>query len=287
MPVKLIDGLSAKAVLKQENPSLVIESFCQNTRPLELAIVNLMPLKEVTELQLLRLLGNSPLQINVTFVHMASHISKNASADYLSAFYCVFSEISHRNFDGMIITGAPIETLPFEKVTYWNELTQIMDWSLTNVRSVLHICWGAQAALYYHYGIPKYPLEDKIFGVFPHTTSTSSPILHGFDDVFYVPQSRHTEIRREDIEKISPLRILAESAECGIHMLEDDRRHVFVTGHSEYDPLTLQTEYERDLAKGSAINPPKYYSPLEVNWRAHANLFFGNWIRYYVADMRG
>ena len=283
MPVKLVDGLSAKAVLKQESPYLISESFSKD-RPLEIAIVNLMPLKQETELQLLRLLGNSFLQVNVTFVHMASHISKNVSADYLSAFYCVFSQICHRHFDGLIITGAPVESFPFEEVTYWKELTQIMDWSLTNVRSVLHICWGAQAALYHHYGIPKYPLASKIFGVFPHTKSALSPILHGFDDVFLLPQSRHTEIRCKDIEKVKALRILAQAEESGIHMLEDDRRHIFVTGHSEYDPLTLKTEYERDLAKGLDIEPPKYYSHLEVNWRAHANLFFGNWLRYYVGD---
>jgi len=286
MPVKIIDGLLAKNILKQENPSSIVDSFHQNTRPLEIAIVNLMPLKEVTELQLLRLLGNSPLQINITFVYMASHISKNVSADYLSAFYCTFPKISHQLFDGLIITGAPIENLPFEEVTYWEELIQLMDWSLTNVRSVMHICWGAQAALYHHYGIPKYPLVNKIFGVYPHTKSAASPILHGFDDVFSVPQSRHTEVRRGDIERVKTLRILAESTESGIHMLEDDRKHVFVTGHSEYDPLTLMNEYERDLAKGSNIEPPKYYLPLDVNWRAHAHLFFGNWIRYYVADMQ-
>ena len=285
MPVKVIDGLPAKSILKLENPSLISES--QNTNLLNIAIVNLMPIKQETELQLLRLLGNSPLQINITFVHMASHISKNTSADYLSAFYCIFSEIKHLYFDGMIITGAPVETFPFEEVTYWEELTQIMDWSLTNVRSVLHICWGAQAALYHHYSIPKYTLASKIFGVFPHIKGETSLILHGFDDVFAVPQSRHTEIRRADIEKISSLKILAESKESGIHMLEDNRRHVFVTGHSEYNPLTLQAEYERDLAKRNDIAAPKYYSPVEVNWRAHAHLFFINWIRYYVADMRG
>jgi len=285
MPVKLIDGLSAKAILKQENPFLVIESPQQNTRLLEVAIVNLMPLKKETELQLLRLLGSSPLQINVTFIYMASHTSKNVSADYLSAFYCVFSEICSRYFDGLIITGAPVETFPFEEVTYWKELTQIMDWSLTNVRSALHICWGAQAALYHHYGIPKYNLASKAFGVFPHTKSAESQILHGFDDVFNVPQSRHTEVRHSDIEKISSLKVLAESAESGIHMLEDNRRGIYVTGHSEYDPITLKTEYERDLAKGHDIAAPKYYSHTEVNWRAHANLFFGNWIRYYVAEV--
>jgi len=284
MPVKLIDGLPSKNILKHENASLVVDSFYQNTRPLEIAIVNLMPLKDVTELQLLRLLGSSPLQINVTFVYMASHISKNVSADYLSAFYCTFSKIHHQLFDGLIITGAPIENFPFEEVTYWRELTQLMDWSLSNVRSVLHICWGAQAALYHHYGIPKYPLAEKVFGVYPHTKSAASPILRGFDDIFHVPQSRHTEIRRSDIEKVKTLRILAESDESGIHMLEDGRQHLFVTGHSEYDPMTLQIEYERDLAKGHDIEPPKYYSPQKVNWRAHASLFFNNWIRYYVVD---
>ena len=294
MPIKVPDKLPAKEILIGENIFVMGETraFHQDIRPLEIIIVNLMPLKQETEVQLLRLLGNTPLQLNVTFLHMASHTSKNTKADHLSAFYHVFPDICHRRFDGMIITGAPVETIPFEEVNYWQELAAIMDWSLGHVTSVLHICWGAQAGLYYHYGIPKYSLPKKMFGVFLHTkTRCDYEILRGYDDLFYVPQSRHTEIRKEDIEKIDNLIVLSESKEAGVYMIAstDGRRHIFVTGHSEYDPLTLKSEYDRDLARGSAIELPVNYFPDNdktkqpmVTWRAHANLLFSNWLNYCV-----
>jgi len=294
MPIKIPDKLPAKEILKSENIFIMDDSraFRQDIRPLEIAIVNLMPLKQETEVQLLRLLGNTPLQVNITFLHMASHISKNTGADHLSAFYHVFPDVCHRRFDGMIITGAPVEIIPFEQVNYWQELEKIMAWSLDHVTSVLHICWGAQAGLYYHYGIPKYSLSKKMFGIFPHSKVRGDyEILRGYDDVFYVPQSRHTEIRREDILKKEKLVILSESAESGIYMVAsiDGRRHIFVTGHSEYDPHTLKKEYERDLARGDTILPPVNYflnddkskAPM-VTWRSHANLLFSNWLNYCV-----
>jgi len=294
MPIKIPDKLPAKEILNKENIFVMGESraFHQDIRPLEIAIVNLMPLKQETEVQLLRLLGNTPLQVNITFLHMASHISKNTGADHLSAFYHVFSDVSNRRFDGMIITGAPVETLAFEQVTYWQELVTIMDWSLNHVTSVLHICWGAQAGLYYHYGIPKYPLPEKMFGIFPHFKARGDyEILRGYDDVFYVPQSRHTEVRKEDIAQKEDLIILSESTESGIYMVAstDGRRHIFVTGHSEYDPLTLKHEYERDLARGDKILPPANYFPENdktkppmVTWRSHGSLLFSNWLNYCV-----
>ncbi|MCL2399328.1 MAG: homoserine O-succinyltransferase [Defluviitaleaceae bacterium] len=293
MPIKIPDLLPAREILRQENIFVMDETraFHQDIRPLEIAIVNLMPLKQVTEVQLLRLLGNTPLQVNITFLHMASHVSKNTSTDHLSAFYHVFDDIQNKRFDGMIITGAPIETMPFEEVVYWNELTEIMLWSLTNVTSTLHICWGAQAGLYYHYDISKYPLPKKMFGVFSHAKTNTKDILRGFDDVFYAPQSRHTEIRREDIKNHNDLIILSESDLAGIYMVSslDGRRHIFVMGHSEYDPLTLKAEYERDLARGDIIDIPYKYFPNDdvtkspvVNWRSHANLLFSNWLNYCV-----
>lgn len=297
MPIKIPDKLPAKEILRTENIFVMDDTraFTQDIRPLEIAIVNLMPLKEVTEVQLLRLLGNTPLQVNVTFLHMASHFSKNTGADHLSAFYHVFSDVRNQRFDGMIITGAPVETFEFEEVNYWQELVDIMSWSVDHVTSVLHICWGAQAGLYYHYGIPKYPLPQKMFGVFPHTkvkpTRSDMDILRGFDDIFYVPQSRHTEIRREDIEKHSGLVMLSESDESGVYMVAsaDGRRHIFLTGHSEYDPLTLKLEYQRDLDRGDIIDMPANYFPGNdiskdptVTWRSHANLLFSNWLNYCV-----
>ena len=296
MPIKVPDKLPAKKILQQENIFVMDESraFHQDIRALEIAIVNLMPLKEVTEVQLLRLLGNTPLQVNVTFLHMASHMSKNTASDHLSAFYHIFQDVASQRFDGMIITGAPVEKLPFEEVTYWEELSGIMAWSAVNVTSVLHICWGAQAGLYYHYGIPKYPLPKKMFGIFPHTkidTKKDIDILRGFDDTFYIPQSRHTEIRKEDIEKNPRLILLSESKEAGVYMAAsvDGRRHIFVTGHSEYDSLTLKTEYLRDLDRGDIIDMPVNYFPdgdtskkPVVTWRAHANLLFSNWLNYCV-----
>lgn len=295
MPIKIPDRLPAKDILKRENIFVMdnTRAISQDIRPIEIAIVNLMPLKEVTEVQLLRLLGNTPLQVNVTFLHMASHFSKNTGIDHLSDFYHTFEEIKHRRFDGMVITGAPIENFNFEDVTYWKEITDIMSWSLDNVTSVLHICWGAQAGMYYHYGIQKYPLSNKMFGVFPHyKTTDDADILRGFDDVFYVPQSRYTENRREDIlKKGDGLTILAESDSSGVYIVasKNSRKHVFVTGHSEYDPLTLKEEYERDLAKGCEIAIPFNYFPEDnvakpptVSWRSHSNLLFSNWLNYYV-----
>jgi len=297
MPIRIPDKLPAKEILQRENIFVMDETraYRQDIRALEIAIVNLMPLKQTAEVQLLRLLGNSPLQVNLTFLHMASHESKNTGANHLLDFYKTFPQVSGRRFDGMIITGAPVETLPFESVDYWYELTDIMAWSLENVTSALHICWGAQAGLYYHYGIPKYSLTKKMFGVFQHTKTADSRegygIMRGFDDVFYVPQSRHTEIHKEDILKKPGLVILSESQQSGVYLAAsiDGCRHIFVTGHPEYDPLTLKTEYERDLSRGDVIDMPVNYfpgnnidAPPHVLWRSHANLLFSNWLNYCV-----
>ncbi len=294
MPIKVPDKLPAKEILKRESIFLMDEShaYHQDIRPLEILILNLMPLKQITEIQLLRLLGNTSLQVNATLLHMESHTAKNTPPEYLAAFYRVFNEVKHRRFDGMIVTGAPIEHLKFEEVSYWPELTHILDWTLTNVTSTLHICWGAQAAMYRHYGVKKYPLESKMFGIFPHTKNRADvPILRGFDDLFYVPHSRHTEVRREDILAVEPqLEILSESEQSGVYMAASpDGRQIFVTGHSEYDPLTLKDEYERDLKQGKPIDVPVNYFPGDdpskpplVTWRSHAYLLFGNWLNYYV-----
>jgi homoserine O-succinyltransferase len=263
----------------------------QDIRPLRIVILNLMPIKITTETQLLRLLGNSPLQVEIDLIHPETHTSKNTSQEHLTKFYKTFNEIKHQKYDGMIITGAPIEHLEYEEVNYWEELQQIFDWKVKNVTSTLHICWGAQAALYHHYGIPKYSLEEKMFGVFPHTFSKkNTKLLRGFDDYFYAPHSRHTEIRREDIERIQELEILSESEEAGIYIVASkDGRQIFVTGHPEYDPLTLKEEYDRDIRKGLNIAIPKNYFPNNdptkmpiQTWRAHANLLFSNWLNYYV-----
>jgi homoserine O-succinyltransferase len=290
MPIKIPGHMPARAILAGENIFVMDNARAcrQDIRPLEIAIVNLMPLKEATEVQLLRLLGNTPLQVNITFLYMESHKPKNTSPLHLQAFYHVFSEVRHRRFDGMIITGAPIETLPFEEVSYWGELKDIMEWSLTSVTSVLHVCWGAQAGLYYHYGVPKYPLHQKMFGIFAHTVNRDgSELLRGFDDTFYAPHSRHTEVRSSDVASVPNLEILSESEEAGLYIAAtmDGKRHIFVTGHSEYDPHTLKTEYERDIKLGKDIQAPKNYFPLEqplVTWRAHANLLFSNWLNYCV-----
>lgn len=293
MPIKIPDHLPAMEILNNENIFVMSESraYHQDIRPLKIVILNLMPTKETTETQILRLLGNSPLQVEIDFIHPKTHTSKNTSALHLETFYKTFDDIKDQAYDGMIITGAPIELLDFEEVTYWEELTQIMDWKLENVTSTLHICWGAQAGLYYHYGVPKYPLPEKMFGVFPHTIAKRNvKLLRGFDDVFNVPQSRHTEVRREDIEKVSDLEILSESEESGIYIVASkDGRQIFVTGHSEYDPLTLKAEYDRDISQGLTIDVPKYYFPEDDptkhpvhNWRSHANLLFSNWLNYYV-----
>lgn len=293
MPVKIPDNLPAVEILTKENIFVMSEkrALHQDIRPLEILILNLMPTKITTEIQLLRLLGNTPLQVDVTLMHPESYQSRNTPAEHLLKFYKTFSELKDHKFDGLIITGAPVEHLRFEDVAYWDELTQIMEWSKTNVTSTFHICWGAQAGLYYHYGIPKYRLKMKQSGVFEHTANVKHcRLLQGFDDVFYAPHSRHTEIRREDIEKIEDLEILSESEEAGIYIVASkDGRQIFVTGHSEYDPLTLQSEYDRDVRKGLDIELPRNYYPNDdpskqpiVRWRAHSNLLFSNWLNYYV-----
>ena len=293
MPIKIPNELPAAHVLQNENIFVMKETraVLQDIRPLQIAILNLMPTKIATETQLARLLGNTPLQVEVELIHTATHDSKNASQEHLLSFYKTFDEISSRKFDGMIITGAPVEQMPFEEVEYWDELCRIMEWSKTNVYSTFHICWGAQAGLYYHYGVPKYPLEKKLFGVFPHTVDYKNAMLmRGFDDVFMVPHSRHTTIRREDLEKVQGLKIAASSEEAGVYaMYTSGGRQVFITGHSEYDADTLEKEYLRDKNQGLPIEVPKNYYPDDddsrrpvVSWRSHANLIYSNWLNYYV-----
>jgi homoserine O-succinyltransferase len=293
MPIKIPDGLPAAEVLTGENIFIMTEARAktQDIRPLNIALLNLMPTKITTETQLLRLIGNTPIQVDVTFLHPETHTSKNTPEEHLLKFYNTFSEVRHRKFDGLIITGAPVEQMDFEEVNYWDELKEIMDWSLHNVYSTFHICWGAQAGLYHHYGVPKHPIAGKMSGVFEHkVTKQNVMLLRGFDENFYAPHSRHTEIRREDIEKVHGLDILAESDEAGVYIVSAlNGRQIFVTGHSEYDPLTLKSEYERDLAKGLNPKAPKYYfknndpkNPPVVKWRAHANLLYANWLNYYV-----
>ena len=293
MPVKIAENLPAKGILESENIFVMGEerAIHQDIRPLRIVIMNIMPTKIATETQLLRLLGNSPLQVDVVFLHPITHDSKNTSKEHLDSFYNTFDEIKHQRFDGMIITGAPVEQLPFETVDYWQELTVIMDWAKKNVFSTFFICWGAQAGLYHFYNVPKYPLPHKMFGVFTHEIKQEHvKLLRGFDDIIYAPHSRHTEVRREDIEKHPELEILVESDEAGVYIVASkDGRQVFVTGHSEYDPLTLKGEYDRDMGKGLDINIPyNYYpqndpqKPPKVLWRAHSNLLFSNWLNYYV-----
>lgn len=293
MPVKIPTTLPARAVLERENIFIMDEerAIHQDIRPLRVAILNLMPTKIATETQLLRLLSNSALQVEVTLIHTATHESRNTNAEHLLNHYVTFEEIRHEKFDGFIITGAPVEQMPFEEVDYWNELTQIINWADLNVESNFYICWGAQAALYQKYGIPKYDLPHKMFGVYRHRIlSSTENLLRGFDDVFLAPHSRHTEIRREDIEKVSDLQMLAESEEAGVYIAgSKDGRHIFVTGHSEYDPLTLKAEYDRDINKGLPIHIPQNYYPdndttrsPNVLWRGHANLLYSNWLNYYV-----
>jgi len=293
MPLNIPFTLPAVDVLREEN-IFVMDSeraSSQEIRPLKIVILNLMPVKITTETDLIRLLSNSPLQIEIDFLHMESHTSKNTPIEHLMTFYKRFDEISQSNYDGMIITGAPVELLEFEDVNYWPEITKIFDWAKTHVTSTLYICWAAQAGLYHHYGVPKHPLDAKMFGVFEHVKFENlNPIFRGFDDVFYVPHSRHTEVRAEDIRKVSELTLLSESPESGVYLvMARNGREFFVTGHSEYSPLTLDTEYKRDLAKGLPINMPlNYYrdndpnnEPL-VRWRSHANLLFTNWLNYFV-----
>jgi len=296
MPIKIPDNLPAKEILTSENIFVMDESIAykQDIRPLRIVILNLMPTKETTETQLLRLIGNTPLQVEAVLLHPKTHVSKNTSQEHLSSFYKTFDEIEAQYFDGMIITGAPVELMPFEEVNYWEELTQIMDWSKSHVTSTFHICWAAQAGLYHHYGINKVELDKKLFGIFPHTICQRNiPLLRGFDEQFYVPQSRHTEVRKSDIEKVEELEIWSESEESGVYIVASKGgKQIFVTGHSEYDPTTLKFEYDRDQAKGLRIDVPKNYFPNNdptkiplSTWRAHANLLYSNWLNYYVYQL--
>lgn len=293
MPIKIPNDLPATATLQGENIFVMTETraVTQDIRPLEILILNLMPTKIDTETQFARVLGNTPLQVHLEFLHTRSHIATHVSKEHLFTFYKTFDEVRDRRFDGMIITGAPVEHLAFEDVEYWQELCEIMDWSKTHVHSTLHICWGAQAALYHHYGIQKHPLPEKLFGVFPHRVEYKNPILlRGFDDVFMAPHSRHTTILREEVERVPELKIAASSDEAGIYALFTAGGHqIFLTGHSEYDPDTLKREYERDKALGLSIGVPKNYFPNDddtqpplVTWRAHAHLLFSNWLNYFV-----
>ena len=295
MPIKVSDSLPAIEILNNENIFVITETraMTQDIRPLEIAVLNLMPTKVETETQLLRVLGNTPLQINVQFVHTKTHVSKNTSKSHIETFYKTFDDIKDSKFDGLIITGAPVETLEFEEVDYWDELCEIMEWSKENVTSTFHICWGAQAALYYHYGVPKVPMPEKVFGVFKHTVNPEKKhkiLLRGFDDVFYAPHSRHTGVEKADIEKVPALEILAESDEAGVYIITDkNERRFFITGHSEYDSDTLQKEYVRDVNRGIDIKVPRNYflddDPAKetiVTWRSHANLLYSNWLNYFV-----
>lgn len=296
VPIKVPDHLPAKEILTSENIFVMDEStaYKQDIRPLRIVILNLMPTKETTETQLLRLIGNTPLQVEAVLLHPKTHTSKNTSAEHLESFYKTFDEIENQYFDGMIITGAPVEQMEFEEVNYWEELTQIMDWSKLHVTSTFHICWAAQAGLYHHFGIPKYSLDEKMFGIYPHTLCKRNiPLLRGFDELFYVPQSRHTEVRRQDIAEIEELEIWSESEESGVYIVASKGgRQIFVTGHSEYDPTTLKYEYDRDKSKGLEVDVPKNYFPDDnperiplSTWRAHANLLYSNWLNYYVYQM--
>ena len=293
MPIRIPNDLPAAGTLQQENIFVMTQNraITQDIRPLEIVLLNLMPTKVVTETQLSRLLGNTPLQVNLELMHMSSHRSKNVSQDHLLTFYKSFEELKHRKFDGMVITGAPVEQMRFEDVDYWDELCQIMEWSKTHVHSTFHICWGAQAGLYYHYGINKYPLPEKLSGIFPHQVEYKrSILLRGFDDCFWAPHSRYTTIDRKDIEAVPELKILASSEEAGVYaVMNKGGRHIFITGHSEYDPETLKTEYLRDKALGLPIRVPSNYFPDDddtkppiVRWRGHANLLFSNWLNYFV-----
>ncbi|CAG0960072.1 homoserine O-succinyltransferase [Anaerolineales bacterium] len=293
MPVKIPTTLPARAVLENENVFVMDEdrAIHQDIRPLRVAILNLMPTKIATETQILRLLSNSALQVEITLMHTATHEAKNVDVDHLLEHYVTFEDVKNEKFDGLIITGAPVEQMLFEEVDYWGELVQIMDWGETNVESIFHICWGAQAGLYHRYGIPKYDLPRKMFGVFEHRVlARTEKLMRGFDDVFFAPHSRHTEIRREDIDKVPDLILLAESDEAGVYIVgSKDGRHLFITGHSEYDPFTLKGEYDRDVNKGLPIHVPNNYYPKDdpkqppvVRWRSHANLLYANWLNYYV-----
>ncbi|WP_033166552.1 homoserine O-succinyltransferase [Clostridium sp. KNHs205] len=293
MPIKVQSELPAKKVLQDENIFIMDEGRAvhQDIRPLRIAILNLMPLKEDTEVQILRSLSNTPLQVDITFLSTGTYVGKNTASSHLDQFYLTFDDIKHLKFDGLIITGAPVEQMEFEEVTYWEELKTIMEWSKTNVTSTFHICWGAQAGLYYHYGIPKISLEEKLFGVYKHhVLNRKIPLIRGFDDVFYAPHSRYTTVSKEEIQKKPELTVLAESKEAGVFIvIAKDGRQVFVTGHPEYDRTTLDKEYKRDVDKGLDIDlPENYYTDgltyvrPELTWRSHANALYTNWLNYYV-----
>ncbi|MBQ2266690.1 MAG: homoserine O-succinyltransferase [Clostridia bacterium] len=293
MPIRIPNDLPAVKTLNDENIFVMTETraITQDIRPLKILLLNLMPKKIETETQLSRLLGNSPLQVELELIHTKSHKSKNTSAEHLLAFYKTFDDVKHKTFDGLIITGAPVENMPFEEVNYWDELCEIMEWSKTHVQSTFHICWGAQAGLYYHFGIEKKPLDKKMFGVFKHKADyKKSILLRGFDDEFMVPHSRHTTVDVEDIKKVPEIKILASSEEAGVYaMATAEGRQIFITGHSEYDANTLANEYFRDLGEGKPIEIPKNYFPDDnpenepvVTWRSHANLLYSNWLNYFV-----
>ena len=293
MPIKIPDNLPAVKTLASENIFVMTNrrAISQDIRPLKILLLNLMPNKIETETQLSRLLGNSPLQVDLTLIHTKSHVSKNTSAEHLINFYKTFDDVKNERFDGMIITGAPVEQMKFEDVEYYPELCEIMEWTKSHVHSTFHICWGAQAGLYYHYGIKKYPVENKIFGVFKHKVTYKNSILfRGFDDSFMVPQSRHTTVKKEEIKAVKELKILAESDETGVYAVSSKNgKQIFITGHSEYDANTLKNEYFRDLNANKPIEIPKNYftgnnpqNEPEVTWRAHANLLYSNWLNYFV-----
>ena len=293
MPLNIPDNLPAIDILKDENIFVMTETRAvhQDIRPLKILILNLMPVKMTTEVHLLRMLSNSPLQVEITFLNIKNHISKNTPQDHLAAFYKNIDRISDQKFDGMIITGAPVEHLEFEKVDYWDEIRDIFEWTKHHVTSTFYICWAAQAGLYYHYGIPKYNIDQKLFGIFPHKVIYPNiPLVRGFDDLFLAPHSRHTEIRKEDLIKINELKIVSESDEAGIYIvMTDGGKQIFVTGHSEYEVDTLKNEYERDIAKGLTIKIPKNYFPDDnpsktprFLWKGHASLLYSNWLNYYV-----
>ena len=293
MPIKIPNKLPAHAVLESENIFVMSDdrAMSQDIRPLKILILNLMPTKIATETQLLRRLSNSPLQVEIELMQTSTYRGTHTSEEHLDTFYTTFEQVRDKRYDGMIITGAPVEDMPFEDVLYWQELCDIFEWTKSHVYSVLHICWASQAALYYHYGVPKYPLPAKMFGVFEHRVlDPHCPLFRGFDDTFFAPHSRHTEVRRADIEQHEDLRILAESDEAGVYLAASrDGRRIFVTGHSEYDADTLAFEYFRDKSKGLPIEPPRHYFPGDdpsklpmVSWRAHSTLLFTNWLNYYV-----
>lgn len=296
MPIKVQNNLPAKEILEYENIFVMDETRAlkQEIRPLEICILNLMPLKEDTELQILRALSNTPLQINITFMKVSGHESKNTSANHLNTFYSEFSELKQHYYDGMIITGAPVEHLEFEEVDYWDELTEIFEWTKEHVTSTFHICWGAQAGLYYHFGMQKHMLDAKKFGVFEHRVKNRKiPLVRGFDDLFMAPHSRHTAMDDDEIRACEDLQILAESDEAGIYLcMTEGGKQIFVMGHSEYDRVTLQKEYERDKNKGLKIAPPVNYFPNDddtmkpnLSWRSHSNALYSNWLNYYVYQM--